>query len=74
MLLWGWTECTPPGPRPNYEELFTLYEPAPDCANRDRHIRYLESLKRRSVRSGDDAEEYNQALEIYIQRLEHYCQ
>jgi hypothetical protein len=73
-LMLGVGDCNPTPPRPRYEETFRMYGPVPDCVNRDRHIRYLTSLKAREVQDGDDVVEYDQALNIYVARLKYYCQ
>jgi hypothetical protein len=73
-LMLEQADCIPPPARPKYEETFRMYGPVPDCLNRDRHIRYLTALKAREVQDGDDAVEYDQAIDIYVARLKHYCQ
>jgi hypothetical protein len=69
-------DCLPPEPRPRYEELWQVYGANPDCLNRDRHVRYLTKLKTMPVRTGDtvSATEYNGGLDLYIKRLEVYCE
>lgn len=69
-------DCLPPPPRPVYQELWTVYGPSPDCANRDAHIRYLKGLKDKPLRTGDTVtvEQYNQAIDMYVERLEWYCE
>jgi hypothetical protein len=69
-------DCLPPPPKPLYNDTFAIYSVVPDCMNRDRHIRYLERLKDRPTQWGDTVSraDYDQALSIYIERLEHYCQ
>ena len=64
----------PPPARPLYDETFAVYGPNPDCMNRDRHVRYLTRLKDRPVQSADNRAGYDQAIDIYINRLEYYCQ
>lgn len=73
-LSLGMEDCVPPPPRPLYQETFAIYRPAPDCINSSRHINYLTKLKTRPVQSGDNLEEYDQAIDVYIARLKHYCQ
>jgi hypothetical protein len=67
--------CTPPDPRPTYQELLAEYGPTPDCLNRDQHISYLLSLKNKPMRTGDEVTEgqYNQAVDLYVERLKWYC-
>lgn len=74
MAVMVWETCMPPPPRPLYAETFAVYGPNPDCLNKDRHIRYLTRLKDRDVQSGDNIVAYNHAIDLYIERLEHYCQ
>jgi hypothetical protein len=68
--------CLPPDPRPNYQDLWAVYGPTPDCMNRDRHVRYLTSLKEKPLRTGDivTVEQYNQAIDMYVERLKWYCE
>ena len=74
-VLMNMADCLPPDPRPQYNELWSIYGPNPDCLNRDRHIRYLEKLKAMPVRTGDTVSEpeYNRALDLYIERMTWYC-
>jgi hypothetical protein len=67
--------CLPPDPRPNYQDLWTVYGPTPDCWNSERHIRYLTSLKALPLRTGDivTAKQYDQAIDIYVERMQWYC-
>lgn len=74
MVMLSMENCMPPPARPLYAETFAIYGPAPDCMNRDRHIRYLERLKTRPTQGGDNQADYDQAIDIYINRLEYYCQ
>jgi hypothetical protein len=69
------TGCLPPDPRPRYSELWTIYGPAPDCVNRDRHINFLLSLKNKPLRTGDvvTVEQYDKAIDVYVERMEWYC-
>jgi hypothetical protein len=69
------TGCLPPDPRPTYQELWTVYGPTPDCLNRDRHINYLTGLKDKPMRTNDRVteEQYNRAVDLYIERLQWYC-
>jgi hypothetical protein len=66
--------CSPEVPRPRYNELFAIYGPAPDCMNRDRHVRYLTELKTHPVQDGDNQTDYDYAIDVYVSRLTHYCQ
>jgi hypothetical protein len=70
----GMQDCLPTY-RPYYQEMWVVYGPTPDCMNRDRHIHYMSELKTVRVR-GDDTvtmAQYNQALDLYIERLQWYC-
>lgn len=69
-------DCLPPEPRPNYQELWVLYGPTPDCVNRDHHINYLVSLKDKPLRSHEvvTVAQYNQAIDMYVERMEWYCE
>lgn len=80
MAVLGWADCEPPHVRPAMTELFAidpgvpaLYGPNPDCMNRDRHIRYLSSLKKLDVQEFDDILVYDQTIDAYVARLIHYC-
>jgi hypothetical protein len=74
LMMLGYTSCEPQDQRPYMNELFGRYYRAdPDCGNRDRHIRYLDSLKLLDVRYGDDRRVYDQSIDIYIDRIQHYC-
>ena len=68
--------CLPDAPRPDYRELWSVYGPTPDCINKNRHINYLTSLKDKPVRSGDVVNEieYNQAIDMYVERMQWYCE
>ena len=59
-----------------YDSLWDMYGPTPDCINRDRHVHYLSSLKPLPMRTGDrvTVEEYNHAIDLYIERIQWYCQ
>jgi hypothetical protein len=74
-IMLGMADCLPPDPRPLYNELWATYGPNPDCLNRDRHIRYLTDLKSLPLRSTEivTEAEYDQSLDIYIERLQWYC-
>ena len=58
-----------------YDSLWDMYGPTPDCINRDRHVHYLSSLKPLPMRTGDrvTVEEYNHAIDLYIERIQWYC-
>lgn len=75
-LLLSMQDCMPPDPRPRFQDLWTTYGPTPDCINRDRHIRYLLKLKDMPMREGDTVNqiEYNNAIDLYIERLRVYCE
>jgi hypothetical protein len=75
-LLLSMDNCVPPDPRPLYENLWMTYSATPDCINRDRHIRYLLKLKDMPMREGDTVNqiEYNNAIDLYIERLRVYCE
>jgi len=75
-MLFGLADCIPPDPRPMYDQLWTLYGPYPDCLNRTRHVKYLTQLKTLPMRTGDRVteQEYNAGVDLYIERLEWYCQ
>lgn len=62
-----------PTDRPPYAQFAQWYGPDPDCANRNSHVRYLAELKRHPVKSEDDAQAYDQAIDQYMSRLEYYC-
>ena len=68
--------CMPDDPRPTYQELWSVYGPTPDCVNGNRHINYLSSLKNKPLRTNDTVtkEQYNQAIDIYVERIEWYCE
>ena len=68
----NWEKCEPSPVRPPLEELLEMYTPNPDCRNRDRHIRYLISLKERPT-AGDDVLEYDEIINAYVARIRHYC-
>lgn len=73
-MLFSAPDCLPTY-RPYYQEMWAVYGPTPDCINRDRHINYLTELKTVRVR-GDDSvtpEQYDRALDLYIERLQWYC-
>jgi hypothetical protein len=67
--------CLPQDPRPVYQDLWVVYGPTPDCVNRDRHTRYLSSLKDKPLRTGDTVTvvQYNQAIDMYLERMQWYC-
>lgn len=71
-LVQDWQNCEPGPVRPPFEELMQMYTPDPDCRNRDRHIRYLLSLKSLPT-DGDDILEYDAAIDAYVARIRHYC-
>jgi hypothetical protein len=73
-ILLSMQDCLPTY-RPYYQEMWVVYGPTPDCLNRDRHIHYLSELKTVKVRSDDTVtiEQYDRALDLYIERLEWYC-
>jgi hypothetical protein len=68
--------CLPPPPRPLYQDLWTVYGPTPDCGNKEAHIHYLTSLKQAPLRTGDTVTvaQYNQALDMYVERMQWYCE
>ena len=74
-LLLSMADCLPPEPRPLYQDLWSMYGADPDCLNRDRHISYLSKLKYMPMRTGDTVNmtEYNNSLDLYIERFEIYC-
>jgi hypothetical protein len=74
-LLMSMQDCMPQDPKPRFNDLWTTYGPEPDCINRDRHIRYLAKLKSMPFRTGDTVSqtEYNNAIDLYITRLEYFC-
>jgi len=71
--LVNWENCEPPTIRPAMHELLQAYTPNPDCVNRDRHIRYLISLKGKEVLPQDDIIEYDSVIDSYVARLQYYC-
>ena len=72
-MFMNWQDCEPPGVRPAMADLLQVYTPDPDCANRDRHIRYLISLKGKDVMPQDNIMEYDSAIDSYVARLQYYC-
>lgn len=72
-LLANWQNCEPLSYRPPLSDLMQVYTPNPDCLNRDRHIRYLLSLKSQPVHAEDHSMEYDQVIDAYVARLQYYC-
>jgi len=75
-LLLSMANCLPPDPRPLYNEIWSMYGAAPDCLNRDRHIRYLNNLKTMPMRTGDTVSPaaYNASIDLYVERVQTYCE
>jgi hypothetical protein len=56
--------------RPPYT---TVTELAPDCANAQRHVRYLMSLKGKPTQGDVTESHYDRTIDIQVARLKHYC-
>ena len=57
--------------KPGYESITNF---APDCANEEAQVRYLNKLKQYPAHKGDVSDnKYNQTVDIQIERLRTYC-
>jgi hypothetical protein len=74
-ILLSAADCLPTY-RPYYQDMWVVYGPTPDCINRDRHIQYLSELKTVNLRNSETVTkvQYDRALDLYIERLQWYCE